>query len=600
MGNVSMMKVFREIVTFVLALLLVNVAASLLVPLVHATYVEYPDLEYHLWDNMVSSLQVQGTVILYEHQNFQGASHQFTDTSVNNLLDYNFDNAASSLKVNGKVTLWEHPDCAGWRAITFTSEPFTPSTWGTTWNYNPSLVKGSGKWDSRVLWWHWPSGDNQIEGPDDEKYVDWVTDGLVESKATDNPVYSWLVATNFDQGYENNIVSDRCPDLPFGGGSLKVHGTVTLYDQPNYQGNSKSFTNARVAWLDDWYNRARSLIVDGTVNLWQQWGYQDSRLFFTKVSAQPTPLRVGATSEIRLEGVVTDWWWNWFGQDSAAGIKFDVVLTEDHSGPDALRLMMELYIVRQGLLNWQFSIYRQNTILSGPPLSQVCNYRAALECWSEYVKRTIYSGEIMQWSMNLKALIQEACNAFPALLTLGMDNLYIAKISYTVEADAFVSSPSISCNLHRLRLSYRLAGGGGGGMWCPTLYSWDGSAYAEEGLLGIHGDSDVTINQTLEHLSPINRLCPLSLRELDNHTSHVDQVRLFAVDADDNWYECSLRFAWHSRLGRVEALLLRDDESRVNLTPTERAELLFLIPENVDDVHHFVFQLNGHNPKGLY
>jgi hypothetical protein len=301
--------------------------------------------------------------------------------------------------------------------------------------------------------------------------------------------------------------------------SLKVQGTVTLYDQPNYQGNSKSYTDARVFLLpSDWQNTARSLIVDGTVNLWQDWPFNGSRLFFTKVSAQPTPLRVGATSEIRLEGVVTDWWWNGFGQDSAAGIKFDVVLTEDHSNPDALRLMMELYIVRQGFLYWWWYPNRFDKTLSGPPLSQVCNYRVALECWSEYVKRTIYPGEIMQWSMNLKALIQEASNAFDEL---DINNLYIAKTSYTLEADAGVSSPSTSCNLHRLRISYTLAGGGGGGgMYCPTLYSWNCSAYTEESLLDIHGDSDVTIDQTLEHLSPINRLCLLSQRVGQLHKPH--------------------------------------------------------------------------------
>ena len=143
-------------------------------------------------------------------------------------------------------------------------------------------------------------------------------------------------------------------------------------------------------------------------------------------------------------------------------------------------------------------------------------------------------------------------------------------------------------------------GGGGGGMYCPTLFSWSGTAYAEEGLLNIHGDSDVTIDYWLSHLAPVFRYCLLSLRELDNYTSHVDQVRLFAVDTEDNWYECSLRLAWHTQLGRVDTLLAHNDEQRTDMAPGERIELLFLLPENAHDVHHFIFELNGHNPKGHY
>lgn len=143
-------------------------------------------------------------------------------------------------------------------------------------------------------------------------------------------------------------------------------------------------------------------------------------------------------------------------------------------------------------------------------------------------------------------------------------------------------------------------GGGGGGMFCPTLFSWSGNVYAEEGFLDIHGDSDVTIDYRLSHLTPVFRRCLLSLRELDNYTSHIDQVRLFAVDAQDNWYECALRLAWQNNLGRVNALLAHDDEQRVDMAPGERVELIFLIPENTNDIHHFIFELNGHNPKGLY
>ena len=147
---------------------------------------------------------------------------------------------------------------------------------------------------------------------------------------------------------------------------------------------------------------------------------------------------------------------------------------------------------------------------------------------------------------------------------------------------------------------YVPSGGVGGGWFCPTLFSWNGGTYVEEGLLNIHGDSDITINHTLEHLEPVGRLCLLSLRELDNYTSHIDQVRLLAMDAQDNWYECALAFAWHNNLGRVDALLAHNDEQRVDMAPGERTTLMFLLPKNANNVQHFVFELNGHNPKAMY
>jgi hypothetical protein len=428
----------------------------------------------------------------------------------------------------------------------------------------------------------------------------------VESKASGGPGQP-LIAANFDQGYENNAVSDRCPNLPFGVSSLAVDGTVTLYDQPNYQGNCKSFTNERVANLgvgdDDWNNRAQSLIVDGTVSLWESSGFGyhgGGKLFFTKVSAQPAPLRVSATNEIKLEGVVTDWWWNFFTQESAAGIKFDVILTENHSDPDAVRLMMELYIVRLGSGCWTWGGWppgsaRKCTLFAAPP---TYFYRAAIDRWSEYVTRTIYPGEVMQWFINLKPLIQDACNDF----SLNINNLYIAKISYTLEADGFLSSPSISCNLHRLRLSYTLPSGGGphGGGECPTLFVWNGTDYVSEGVLPIHAESDITVEHTIQNtLALENGVYRLELRELDNYTSHLDQVKLYAVDYQGEWHLSPLAYANHSELGWVTWKLRFDDENRVDMTPTQTIALRFLPSIPYSQTAYFIFEVNGHNRKLL-
>lgn len=141
-------------------------------------------------------------------------------------------------------------------------------------------------------------------------------------------------------------------------------------------------------------------------------------------------------------------------------------------------------------------------------------------------------------------------------------------------------------------------GGGGGGGGCPTLFSWNGTSYVEEALLDIHAASDVTVDYTLNYLDPSGRLCMLSLRELDNHTSHVDYVKLFAVDAEGNWHESSLILAWHTQLGSVTTELLYDDDTRVDLSPEDETKLFFVLPRGIRNRQYFTFELNGYNPKG--
>jgi hypothetical protein len=92
----------------------------------------------------------------------------------------------------------------------------------------------------------------------------------------------------------------------------------------------------------------------------------------------------------------------------------------------------------------------------------------------------------------------------------------------------------------------------------------------------------------------------ISLRELDNYTSHIDQVKLYAVDSQGIWHKCSLIVAWHNELGSVRQLLSQDDELRVDLNPCERIALLFFTRDWVEDIQLFIFELNGYNPKGHY
>jgi len=141
--------------------------------------------------------------------------------------------------------------------------------------------------------------------------------------------------------------------------------------------------------------------------------------------------------------------------------------------------------------------------------------------------------------------------------------------------------------------------GGGGGGGCPTLFSWNGTAFTKEALLDIHASQDVTVDYTLKHLTPIGRLCMLQLRELDNFTSHIDYVKLYVVDSEGNWHECNLILAWHSQLGLVTTELFHDDNVRVDLTPQQKIQLIFLTPSDIDDIQSFVFELNGYNIKLL-
>ena len=135
---------------------------------------------------------------------------------------------------------------------------------------------------------------------------------------------------------------------------------------------------------------------------------------------------------------------------------------------------------------------------------------------------------------------------------------------------------------------------------CPTLFVWDGSQYVEEATLDIHADSDVTLQHTIgETLVPEKNFYELSLRELDEFTSHIDHVKLYAVDSDDGeTHETHLTNAIHSELGDVKEFLLHDDDTRVDLTPEQTIDLRFTLPNiDDDDVAYFIFEINGYNMK---
>lgn len=147
---------------------------------------------------------------------------------------------------------------------------------------------------------------------------------------------------------------------------------------------------------------------------------------------------------------------------------------------------------------------------------------------------------------------------------------------------------------HTLEAHFRKKSGGG----CPILFVWNGTVYSEEGVLNIHAEFDVTVQHEIEQTPvPKNHFYSLQLRELDEHTSHIDQVKLYAVDNEGEWHLCPLIHAKHSELGKVTRKLRLDDEKRIDLKPTETIDLKFLPSIPHSETEHFIFEINGYNAK---
>jgi len=138
---------------------------------------------------------------------------------------------------------------------------------------------------------------------------------------------------------------------------------------------------------------------------------------------------------------------------------------------------------------------------------------------------------------------------------------------------------------------YKLAG------TCPTLFVWNGSEYISETLLNIHAESDITVQHQIQQTLALDgRHYKLQLRELDNFTSHIDQVKLYAVDHNGEWHLCSLSYAKLNNT-YVTLKLLFDDDKRVDLTPSENIDLKFLPSIPYNETAYFIFEINGYNKK---
>jgi len=134
---------------------------------------------------------------------------------------------------------------------------------------------------------------------------------------------------------------------------------------------------------------------------------------------------------------------------------------------------------------------------------------------------------------------------------------------------------------------------------CPTLFVWNGTEYIYETLLNIHAESDVTVQHQIQQPLALDGLFyKLQLRELDNYTSHIDQVKLYAVDNGGEWHLCPLTSA-KLEDAYVTRKLLFDDNKRVDLTPSETINLKFLPSIPYNQTAYFIFEINGYNKKDL-
>lgn len=152
-----------------------------------------------------------------------------------------------------------------------------------------------------------------------------------------------------------------------------------------------------------------------------------------------------------------------------------------------------------------------------------------------------------------------------------------------------------------IRTVYIRSGGGGGVEPCPTLFTWNGTAWIDYGVIDIHDPSGEDIVREVpvqaEDVGLSGNKVTFRLREgwpgLEFSESVIDQVQLYAVDGDENRRLCQLISAEHSTLGKVLPQLLKSDDVKAKMLLLETIDLTFVVPyPNVQD---FTFVIEGNN-----
>jgi hypothetical protein len=440
-------------------------------------YVEFNDLSYHGLDNLFSSLNVSGTVDVYDDYNLSLSANTttFTNTSIANLAyssrgaSGNWDNAIKSLKVNGTVTFYERPDFLG-KAATFTSDQSSDIS-GFEWNANPNLNQTEGSWDSRI--WNASLDALQIPSENDRNAVLWKSNGHVESYAQDNASDPWKIV-NFDQGYERN--ENEIPNLADWNAwdnkakSLIVEGSVTAFNGTNFAGENRTFSSSVPDLaIDGWNDTISSLkLAQGSrITLFENTNFTGRSKSFVSPTYQPAELKVSDTNTITLEGLIHDWYtdsWSWTTW-GWTGAKFEVTASENRSSSSDKVLKIGMYFLRGGAnLAWQWwdLTHAANALVNWQGTDKECyynvgntyNYMIALDAFPDFAQRTVYLGDVAKWRVDVKALVQKACYHWSSALDI--NKLNITKLSYALEAAHNLEDfdPKINCSLSQLRLTY--------------------------------------------------------------------------------------------------------------------------------------------------
>ena len=340
---------------------------------------------------------------------------------------------------------------------------------GTEWTKNPNLVTSEGSWDSRV--WQWSTNSLELQHSDANNYVKWNLNGQVESQAQDELGEPYQ-ASNFDQGYEKyeNEIYDlnQWGDWSNKACSLRVGGSVTVFDGVEYTGSNRIFTaDAPDLGLYNWNSKASSLKLSqgSQVTIYSQTGYDGDSRTFVYPSYQPQDLKVADKSSITLEGVISNWYTDTQTLPGWTGAKFDVFAVEDRYSNTGNTLMLEMYFLRDGAnLAWSALNLlsgcsgNEREGFRGPPFQSAYNYLVALDAFPEIANSTIYPGNMAKWTIDVKALIQRACDhewgVSPSKYQLDIDKLNIVKVSFTIESANLGRPARASCTLNRLRLAY--------------------------------------------------------------------------------------------------------------------------------------------------
>jgi hypothetical protein len=461
----------RSMKKTILLLIILSVSMfAMITSIAKASPVSFTDLSIFNFSSKTSSLKVWGTVTVYDWFGLQGDSRNFQNENVSNLVTYGWNDRIRSLTISGTVILYEDIGFSGNMRITFTSSGINQTYSGSCWNVNPDLFKSIG-WDART--WYW-EGESQIDrqhnpDPDTNNYMYWISDGLVEGKSVDDADVYWK-ADDFAQGFERSFKTvPKLSNYPQGtiydwndrASSLAVNGTVTLYKDINYGGANITYRNTKVYDLGSWSNQVSSLNVSGVVILYDEVNFGGDKLRFTcSASCQPLLLSLSGLTSLTLHGTVSNWGTENTGIIDFSGVKFDVWAVENQGTGN--KLMLELYILRDGSnCLWPSLEYPRQTV-SG----DVYNLLVALDSIPNAVTRTVYSGNVTKWDVNVLYFILKACNVYwPTVFDI--DSLYICKIGFEIESGYNLPStvfwPTAECNLRSYWLSYAPSGGSGGG-----------------------------------------------------------------------------------------------------------------------------------------